>query len=145
MMRFRGRLMNRPAFARAGTFAMVVAALAMSGATRGFAADNSYDPPAGSRWTAETEARGEVIPRGGTATSLIRTRAELTIEEKTADGFRVSYVQREATVDGNARSVPLRRAYMKVLENVVIHLSTDPSGRPLHVDNLDEAKERARN
>ena len=88
----------------------------------------------------DTETRGEEIRPDGTATSLVRTRAELTIEQKTADGFRISWVQREATVEGNARSVPLRRAYMKVLENVVIRVSTDPSGKPLHVDNLDEAR-----
>ena len=88
----------------------------------------------------ETETRSEEVRPDSTATSLIRTRAELTIEQKTADGFRISYVQRDATVEGNARSVPLRRAYMKVLENVVIRASTDPSGKPLRIDNLDEAK-----
>jgi hypothetical protein len=76
----------------------------------------------------------------GTATSMIKTRGELTIEQKTANGFRISYVQRDATVEGNARSVPLSLAYMKVLENVVIRASTDTSGKPLHIDNLDEAK-----
>ena len=132
--------METPAFARPATFAVAVAAFAMFGAAPGFAAEQVYNPPAGSRWMVETEARGEEIRPDGTATSLIRTRAELTIEQKTADGFRISWVQREATVEGNARSVPLRRAYMKVLENVVIRASTDPSGKPLHVDNLDEAR-----
>jgi hypothetical protein len=134
--------METPAFARPATFAAVVAAFAMFGAARGFATEQVYNPPAGSRWMVETEARGEEIRPDGTATSLIRTRAELTIEQKTADGFRISWVQHEATVEGNARSVPLRRAYMKVLENVVIRVSTDPSGKPLHVDNLDEARGR---
>ena len=104
------------------------------------AAEKVYDPPVGSRWTVETETRSEEMRPDGTATSLIRARAELTIEQKTADGFRISYVQRDATVEGNARSVPLRRAYLKVLENVVIRASTDASGKPLHIDNLDEAK-----
>jgi hypothetical protein len=130
--------MDTLALARAATFA--VAALAMFGTAPGFAAEQIYNPPAGSRWMVETETRGEEVRPDGTATSLIRTRAELTIERKTADGFRISWVQRQATVEGNARSVPLRRAYMKVLENVVIRASTDPSGKPLHVDNLDEAR-----
>ena len=139
-MEFGESVMETPAFARAATFAVAVAAFAMFGAAPGFAAEQVYNPPAGSRWMVDTETRGEEIRPDGTATSLIRTRAELTIEQKTADGFRISWVQREATVEGNARSVPLRRAYMKVLENVVIRVSTDPSGKPLHVDNLDEAR-----
>jgi hypothetical protein len=126
--------------ARAGALATVVAAIATFDVAPAFAAEPVYDPQVGSRWTVETEARSEEVRPDGTATSLTRTRGELTIEQKTADGFRVSYVQRDATVEGNARSVPLSRAYMKVLENVVIRASTDPAGKPLRIDNLDEAK-----
>jgi hypothetical protein len=137
--------MNTPAFARAGAFALAVAALAIFDTTSGFTAERVYDPPVGSRWIVETETRGEEIRPDGTAASLIKARTELTIEQKTADGFRISYVHRGATVEGNARSVPLRRAYMKVLENVVIRASTDASGKPLRIDNLDEAKASMRN
>lgn len=136
--------MNTPGFARVGTFAVVVAALAMFDANPGIAAEKIYDPAAGSRWIVETETRGEEVRPDGTATSLVRTRAELTIEQKTADGFRISYVHRGSTVEGNARSVPLRRAYMKVLENVVIRASTDLAGKPLRIDNLDEARDQMR-
>ena len=132
--------MNIWGFARAGAFAITVAAVAMFDVAPAFAAEPVYDPQVGSRWTVETEARSEEVRPDGTATSRIRTRGELTIEQKTADGFRISYVQRDAAVEGNARSVPLSRAYMKVLENVVIRASTDASGKPLHIDNLDEAK-----
>ena len=132
--------MNIWGFARAGALAIAVAAIAMFDVAPAFAAEPVYDPQVGSRWTIETEARSEEVRPDGTATSLIRTRGELTIEQKTADGFRISYVQRDATVEGNARSVPLSRTYVKLLENVAIHASTDPSGKPLHIDNLDEAK-----
>jgi hypothetical protein len=132
--------MNIWGFARAGALAMAVAAIAMFDVAPAFAAEPVYDPQVGSRWTVETEARSEEVRPEGTATSLIRTRGELTIEQKTADGFRISYVQRDATIEGNARSVPLSRAYMKVLENIVIRASTDSAGKPLHIDNLDEAK-----
>ena len=130
--------MNIWGFARAG--ALAIATIALFDVAPAFAAERVYDPQVGSRWTIETEARSEEVRPDGTATSLIRTRGELTIEQKTADGFRISYVQRDATVEGNARSVPLSRAYIKVLENVTIHASTDPSGKPLRIDNLDEAK-----
>jgi hypothetical protein len=132
--------MNIWGFARAGALVMAVAAIAMFDVAPAFAAEPVYDPQVGSRWTVETEARSEEVRPEGTATSLIRTRGELTIEQKTADGFRISYVQRDATVEGNARSVPLSRAYMKVLENIVIRASTDSAGKPLRIDNLDEAK-----
>lgn len=132
--------MNKWGFVRAGALAAFVAAVTMFDIAPAFAAEPVYDPQVGSRWMVETEARSEEIRPEGTATSMIRTRGELTIEQKTADGFRISYVQRDATVEGNARSVPLRRAYMKVLENVAIRASTDPSGKPLHIDNLEEAK-----
>ena len=126
--------------ARAGVFAATVAAFAAFGAARAVAAEVVYDPPVGSRWIVETETRGEETRPEGSTTSLVRTRAELTVEQKMADGFRVSWVQRGASVDGNARSVPLQRAYAGVLENVVMRVSTDSSGKPLRIDNLDEAK-----
>src|SRR6201999_3226316 len=139
---FGDKAMNTPAFARVGTFAVAVAALAMFDAIPGIAAEKVYDPQVGSRWIVETETRGEEVRPDGTATSVAKTRAELTHEQKTADGFRISYLHRAATVEGNARSVPLRRAYMKVMENVVIRASTDLAGKPLRIDNLDEARDR---
>ena len=54
----------------------------------------------------------------------------------------MSYVHRDATVEGNARDLPLQRAYMKVLENVVIRASTDPAGRPLRIDNATRPRLR---
>jgi hypothetical protein len=132
--------MNIWGFARAGALVAVVAAVPAFDIAPAFAAEPVYDPPVGSRWMVETESRSEEVRPDGTATSMIKTRGELTIEHKGADGFRISYVQRDGTVEGNARSVPLSRAYMKVLENVVIRASTDRSGKPWRIDNLDEAK-----
>ena len=132
--------MNIWGFARAGALVAVVAAVPAFDIAPAFAAEPVYDPPVGSRWMVETESRSEEVRPDGTATSMIKTRGELTIEHKGADGFRISYVQRDANVEGNARSVPLSRAYMKVLENVVIRASTDRSGKPWRIDNLDEAK-----
>jgi hypothetical protein len=132
--------MNIWGFAWARALAAVVGVIAVFDIAPTFAAEPVYDPQVGSRWMVETEARSEEVRPDGTATSLIRTRTEVTIEQKTAAGFRISYVQRDATVEGNARSVPLSRAYMKVLENVVIRVSADRSGKPWRIDNLDEAK-----
>ena len=64
----------------------------------------------------------------------------MSIDEKTADGFRISYVNRGATVEGTAPMLPIVRSAIKALENVTIHATTDLSGKPVRVANLDEAK-----
>jgi hypothetical protein len=133
-----GRTVN---VAAALIWALAITALC---AVRAHAGEPVYDPSAGSRWIIESEIRGEEIRPEGSTTSLVRTRAELTVEEKTPDGFRISWVQRGATVEGDARSVALRRAYASVLENVVIRASTDSAGKPLRIDNLDEARSAMR-
>jgi hypothetical protein len=120
--------------------AVGIVALTACAATPLSAAEPGYDPPVGSRWIIESETRGEEVRPEGSTTSLIRRRAELTVEQKTPDGFRISYVHRGATIEGNARDLPLQHAYMKVLENVVIRASTDLAGRPLRIDNPDEAR-----
>jgi hypothetical protein len=134
-----GRTVNLLAAALVRALAAMVVVTTL-GAAPAVAAELVYDPPAGSRWIIESEIRGEEIRPEGSTSSLVRTRAELTVEQKTPDGFRISWVQRGATVEGNARSVGLRRAFAGVLENVVIRATTDSAGRPLRVDNLDEAR-----
>ena len=104
-----------------------------------------YNPPVGSRWIIDTETSTDDQRTDGPRNSLIKTHAELTIDEKTADGFRISYVSRGATFEGNAPMLPLMRQSFKALENVTIHATTDLSGKPVRVDNLDEAKTAMRN
>jgi hypothetical protein len=135
---------NGPGAVLARALAVTVVVAATLGAARAVAAEPVYDPPVGSRWVVESEVRGEETRPEGSTTSMVRTRAELTVEEKTADGFRISWVQRGATVEGNARNTALRRAYAGVLENVVIRASMDSSGKPLRIDNLDEARAATR-
>src|SRR5579872_1615457 len=115
------------------TAAIVVAALVVCAVAPVRAADMTFDPPVGSRWIVETETRGEEVRPEGSTHSLIKARAEFTIEQKTPDGFRVAWVQRDAATEGNARSLPLQHAFAKMLENVVIRASTDLSGRPLRI------------
>ena len=103
-------------------------------------AERPYNPPVGSRWIIESETSAEQMRPDGPRTSLIKSHAELTIDAKTADGFRVSYVNRGTTAEGNDPSLPLLRSAVKALENVTVRATTDASGKPLRVDNLDEAK-----
>lgn len=134
------RTLNVRGAALARALAVMATVAATLGAPRAVAAEAVYDPPVGSRWIVESEIRGEETRPEGSTTSMVRTRAELTVEEKTANGFRISWVQRGAIVEGNANSAALRRAYAGVLDNVVIRASTDSSGKPLRIDNLDEAR-----
>ena len=108
-------------------------------------AERPYDPPVGSHWIIESETSSDEVKPDGPQTSLIKSRAELTIDQKTSDGFRISYVNRGMTAEGNARMLPLLRSSMTALENVTIRATTDLAGKPLRVDNLDEAKAAMRN
>ena len=57
--------MNTPAFARVGTFAVAVAALAMFDAIPGIAAEKVYDPQVGSRWIVETDRTADAVTTAG--------------------------------------------------------------------------------
>lgn len=102
--------------------------------------ERPYDPPVGSRWLIESEMRSEETKSDGLKTLESKSRAELTIEAKTADGFRIAYVNRGISLGGTSPSVPLLRLAFKPIENVVIRAATDRSGKPLRVENLDEVR-----
>jgi hypothetical protein len=118
---------------------LAIAALRMMPASAD-AAEVPYNPPVGSHWIIDTETASDSQRPEGPQTSLIKTHAEMTVDEKTADGFRISYVSRGASFEGNAPMLPLMQSAMKALQNVTIHATTDLSGKPVRVDNLDEAK-----
>lgn len=109
------------------------------------AVERPYDPPVGSHWTIEAAASSDEARPEGLRHQSIKTRAELSIDEKTADGFRITYVNRGATAEGNVPMLPIMLSALKALENVPIHATTDLAGKPVRVDNLDEAKAAMRN
>jgi hypothetical protein len=135
----------RPLLSRASRIGLALATLAMLSlrAAPSLAADaveRLYDPPVGSHWLIDTETSTESQRPEGLQTSLIKTHAEVSIDEKTAAGFRISYVNRAATADGTAPMLLIVRSAIKALENVTIHATTDLFGKPVRVDNLDEAR-----
>lgn len=130
--------------------ALVAASIAvlLSLATPGFAAEppeRQYNPPVGSHWIIDSETQSDNIRPDGPRSSLTKLHAEMTIDEKLPDGFRITYVNRGATVEGNEPMVPLFRLAVKALENVPIRATTDLAGKPVRIDNLDEAKAAMRN
>jgi hypothetical protein len=84
------------------------------------------DRPDGSRW-ADTRSRGE-----------------LTIEAKTADGYKVDFISREIAVDGNTPGIDIVKRVLPLFENIDVHGRLDAAGKPVSVDNLDEVTQKTR-
>ena len=103
-----------------------------------------YDPPAGSRWIVESKDVTEVDSNGQHIQNSLATTAELIFEQKTVEGFRVTYIMHNAVYEGDARTASLVSPVSKALENLAIHATIAPNGMPLRVENLDEVQIAAR-
>ena len=126
------------ALALAATLACIAAVRAADWVER------PYDPPAGSHWIIQSEDVTEADTNGQHVQSSLTTTAELIFEQKTAEGFRVTYIMRSAAYDGDARTAALISPASKALENLAIHATIAPNGMPLRVENLDEVLTAAR-
>ena len=126
------------ALALAATLACIAAVRAADWVER------PYDPPARSHWIIQSEDVTEADTNGQHVQSSLTTTAELIFERKTAEGFRVTYIMRNAAYDGDARTAALISPASKALENLAIHATIAPNGMPLRVENLDEVLTAAR-
>jgi hypothetical protein len=100
-----------------------------------------YNPPAGSKWSIVSRDDAEESHSTGERRERhIDTRAELTIEEKTPTGFKISYVVRDFTATGNVPGLELTQAAFGSIKNIVVRGRADPSGKPFVIDNLEEVK-----
>jgi hypothetical protein len=99
-----------------------------------------YNPPPGSKWIVQSESDETSDRPDGVQTIQTKSRAELTILAKTATGFGITYIYRDATVDGNAPIVAIMRPMVGVLKDTVIRGSIDSAGKPISVDNIDEVR-----
>jgi hypothetical protein len=106
--------------------------------------ERPYDPPVGSRWTIQLDTSTEDDRAGHVQKTARAMTSELTVEQKLADGFRVTYVVRKAAYQGDVRTAALVEPLNKLFENLVIHATTSANGAPLHIDNLDEVDAAAR-
>lgn len=100
--------------------------------------ERPFDPPVGSRWIIQSEGTSEDNRDGHVQRSVTKETSELTIEQKIADGFRITFVVRNAVYEGDARTAALMGPMTRVLENLVVHATTGPNGMPMRVENLDE-------
>jgi hypothetical protein len=126
------------ALALAATLACIAAGRAADWVER------PYDPPAGSHWIIQSGDVTEADANGQHVQSSLTTTAELIFEQKTAEGFRVTYIMRNAAYGGDARTAALISPASKALENLAIHATIAPNGMPLRVENLDEVLTAAR-
>jgi hypothetical protein len=99
-----------------------------------------YNPPIGSRWIVESQSDETDDRPDGVRTDQVKSSGELTIEGRTAAGFRALYVMRAISIEGNAPSVPLMKPVLSILKDLVVHAEIDATGKPVKVDNIDEAK-----
>jgi hypothetical protein len=120
---------------------VAVAVPSIAQAQSGPWSERPYNPPAGSKWSIVSVSEAEEIrPPNGNRHQQIRTVSELTIEEKLADGFRVSFVTRDLQVTGNTPGAAIGAAAFGAVKDIVVRARTDASGKPISVENLDEVK-----
>jgi hypothetical protein len=134
-----------PTVRHAGLAALALAVLALDAARAADVPERPFNPPVGSHWIIETDTATDELRPDGNRNSHIKSRAELVVETKTADGFHIAYTRHGTTAEGNDRTLPLFRSAVQALDNVTIRATLDPRGQPRHVDNLDEAKAAIRN
>lgn len=103
--------------------------------------ERRYDPAPGSRWAVvsrtDTEENRGPEP---TSTRRLETRNEFSIDEKLADGFRISYVMREIRLTGTAPTNAIAEKAFGAMKDIVIRGRTNAAGKPLAVENIDEVK-----
>jgi hypothetical protein len=132
---------NFQIFRRARILIAAFAALSLQAVcTPAAAAWLPFNPPSGSRWIVESKASTDDVRPLTHRTVLIKSRAEMIINGRNADGYSVTLVLRDATIEGNDPSLPLLRAAMQALDDIPIHAITDKRGRPVYLGNLDQAE-----
>ncbi len=106
--------------------------------------ERPFNPPIGSRWIIQMAISKEEFRhengRDSVKKSTRTVTSELTIEAKTATGYRVVYRRTNFTYDGDADKAAVMRPALAALNNISLRLITDASGKPLKVENLDDIK-----
>ena len=103
--------------------------------------EKPYNPAVGSRWAIHSDSKSvERRAAGEERNQQISMRAELTIDAKLTDGYRISYISREIRVSGNTSGARLLGDVFGAMKDVVIRARTDAAGKPVEVENLEEVK-----
>jgi hypothetical protein len=120
--------------------------IAVTGATASVAQDGPwterrYDPPAGSKWQIVSKSTTvENRPGTGNRDEQLEIRADLTIDEKLPEGFRITYINRSFEVGGSTPVAKLLGNAYGAMTDIPIRGRLDAAGRPVAVENLAEVK-----
>lgn len=99
-----------------------------------------FDPPVGSQWTIQRELNVQKVNGGIMIGHTLKETALLTIAEKTADGFVMTYTRQSSSYDGNPAGAAAQRLTFEAQQGLVIRIATDAAGKPLRIENFDEVK-----
>lgn len=126
-------------------FGPIAAALiAVTGISAAAAQERPYAPPVGSHWHIVTQKRTDTTSGGVASYVSYKVEADLTIDARTDQGFRVTYVNRAMSAEGTSSNVPMLKAVCAALTGLVVKASLDADGKPLRVENLVEAQAQMR-
>jgi hypothetical protein len=103
-------------------------------------AEPRFDPPVGSKWTVEREVNIQKNTGGTMIGHTLKQSALLTVEEKTADGYVMSYARSGSTYEGDPAGASAQRIAYAAAQGVVMRVATDAAGKPLRILNFAEVK-----
>ena len=101
-----------------------------------------FAPKVGSRFLVTVEDKTTDALRSTTRT--ITYKFDLNYVAREGDGYRITYMLRDAAVSGNAPSAVLARGAVEALRGVIVRAVTDAAGRPVRVENEDAVRNSMR-
>lgn len=99
-----------------------------------------FDPPVGSKWAVAREVNVQKNTGGTMVGHTLKQTALLTIEDKTADGFIISYARAGSSYAGDPGGAAAQRIAYAAAQGVVMRVATDAGGKPLRILNFAEVK-----
>jgi len=99
-----------------------------------------FDPPVGSKWVIQHEVNVQKNVRGTMIGHTLKETALLTVEEKTADGYVMTYERQNSSYEGDPAGASVYRIAYAAEKGVPLKIITDGNGNPLRVTNFDELK-----
>src|ERR1700689_4894024 len=83
-------------------------------------AEPRFDPPVGSKWIVSREVNVEKNAGGTMVGHTLKQTALLTVEEKTADGYVMTYERQSSTYEGDASGDSVERIAYAAEKGVVM-------------------------
>jgi len=125
--------------------AAIAGALALVPAAAQTFNERPFDPPVGSRWQIVSQTDSEDTREAGQHREQhVHAVSEFGIEEKLADGFRISSVSRNIAITGNAPGTAIVQTAFGAMKDLVVRVRTDRAGKPLAVENVEEVRSKMR-